>query len=70
MMDLGDTMEVRDFVERLPLRIVSYSFGCGHHDLSVRLPSLRGREVSFDRTVLVEFGLDIIVDAHDFLQYL
>lgn len=43
MMDFGDTMEVRDFVERLPLRNISYSCICANNDLSIRLPSLRSR---------------------------
>lgn len=67
MMDLGDTVEVRDFVERLPLRNISYIRTWRGNDMYVRLPSLRSRKVSFHRTVLVKFGFDIIVYAHDFL---
>lgn len=68
MMDFGDTMEVRDFVERLPLGDISYSRTWRGNDMYVRLPSLRSRKISFDRTILVEFGFDIIVYAHDFLD--
>lgn len=68
MMDFGDTIEVRDFVERFPLRNVSYSCTWRDNDMYIRLPSLRSRKVGFDRAVLVEFGFDIIVYAHDFLD--
>jgi hypothetical protein len=60
-------MEVSERVERLPLS--NYQLGLARRSwLYPRLPPLRGCQVGFDRVVLVELGLYVIVYTDNFLR--
>lgn len=66
---LGSTTEISDLVERLPLSETLVSvrsvFGAG---LCPRCFTLRGGQVVLCGIVLRELGLDVVVDALDFLH--
>ena len=58
---------MRDFVERLPL-LGGQWVRDGVHELDSRLLSLESGKVGLDLVVLVDLGLDIIVNAYKFLD--
>lgn len=64
-MDLGSTMEARDFVERFPLDRVSAGLvrWCGY----VRLFPLEGGQIVLHLVILRVLEADIIIDAGSFL---
>lgn len=71
-MDLGSTMEARDFVERFPLnanRVISYMEGLkeSQDNLHARLFPLESSQVVLDLVILRILEPDVIVDASSFL---
>lgn len=71
--DLGSTMEARDFVERFPLnasRVVSYMdepIEIRVRDMDARLFPLESCQVVLNLVILRILESDVIVDASSFL---